>query len=55
MLCGAPHRLFHEAGEAAARVRANDPRMLSTAVALTDYVRARGRTRTRFPHGTTPP
>jgi hypothetical protein len=39
--------IFHEAGETAARIRANDPRMLSTAVALTDYVRAHARTRMR--------
>jgi hypothetical protein len=36
--------IFHEAGEAAARIRANDPRMLSVAVGLTEYIRARART-----------
>jgi hypothetical protein len=46
--------IFHEAGETAARVRASDPRMLSTAVALTDYIRARARTRIRAHETTTP-
>lgn len=45
--------IFHEAGETAARVRASDPRMLSTAVALTDYIRARARLGIRA-HETTP-
>mgnify|MGYP000959206663 CR=1 FL=1 len=47
--------IFHEAGEAAARIRANDPRMLSIAVALTDYVREHARARTRSVRGTAPP
>lgn len=37
--------VFHEAGELAGRVRGNEPRVLSTAVALTDYVRSRRRAR----------
>jgi hypothetical protein len=37
--------VFHEAGEAAGRVRGDDARTLSTAVALTEYVRARRRAR----------
>ena len=44
--------VFHEAGELAGRVRADDPRTLSTAVALTDYLRARRR---RSQLGTTSP
>ena len=47
--------IFHEAGDVAARVRANDPRMLSTAVALTDYVRAHARAQRRHVPGMTPP
>ncbi|MCL4225595.1 MAG: hypothetical protein KJZ91_14130 [Myxococcales bacterium] len=45
--------IFDEAGELAGRVRGNDPRVLSTAVALTDYVRSRRRA--RLARGTTPP
>jgi hypothetical protein len=45
--------VFHEAGELAGRVRGNDSRTLSTAVALTDYVRTRRRARPA--RGTTPP
>lgn len=45
--------VFHEAGELAGRVRGSDPRVLSTAVALTDYVRSRRRS--RLARGTTPP
>lgn len=44
--------VFHEAGELAGRVRGNDPRVLSAAVSLTDYVRSRGRARPA--HRTTP-
>ncbi len=36
--------IFHEAGELAGRVRGDDARTLSAAVALTDYLRARRRT-----------
>lgn len=37
--------VFHEAGELAGQVRADDPRTLSTAVTLTDYLRMRRRGR----------
>jgi hypothetical protein len=45
--------VFHQAGELAGRVRGEDSRVLSTAVALTDYVRSRHRA--RVARETTPP
>jgi hypothetical protein len=47
--------IFHEAGEIAGRVRAHEPRSLSTAVGLTDYVRANARARARSARGASPP
>lgn len=45
--------VFHEAGDLAGHVRGNDRRVLSTAVALTDYVRSRRRA--HLARGTTTP
>ncbi len=47
--------IFHEAGELAGQIRAHEPRSLSTAVGLVDYVRARARVRTHSARGTSPP
>jgi hypothetical protein len=44
---------FHDAGELAGRVRGEDPRILSAAVGLTDYLRARQRA--RLANGVTAP
>jgi len=46
--------IFHQAGELAGQIRAHEPRSLSTAVGLVDYVRARASVRTHSARGTSP-